>query len=583
MLTVQGLSFRTSGVLLAIAFAIGATAPRVSAANAQGAPDAKPAGAARTAADPEVHELIARARTTEERGELAAASQLWNQAGAMLSSGPELDDCIGRGRALEMRLMLRKEVAQAATHNGSAFVELRMELFDAEGCDLDGRRTAWNDIPIDLLARATAVSRPSTLARLGLVFETLARGTKAEKEAGLVDLARLFEKREIDASDTFAAVARTRGELPPRGGYIFRDGRWLKAREMAQAASDAALEDLAKRFEAAPPSQREALRATIVKLGEPASARYAKALEARWTNALRNLTRGSTLSDLSQVAKLRAELDQRRKAALDLIFDQKRYFYPYSPPACPAEKAKLYAPVQQEVDTLVAAVHEIWKGPKRVALGPAFRAALEEIEWNRALHKDRDLDFKLPSEVPDWIAGIDVELEAIDVKSFAWNAEERAALAENRAIALANQGRWSSKEWVGLQAANSEERAEVEITNEYRAMLGRIVLSWNPKLQAAAQIHSDYMSTSGDFGHFEPDPKRHSPEDRMRLQGYTGGEGENCHMGDSGAEGAHVGWLHSSGHHRNILEPLHREMACAVSGSYWTQDFGNASEMRAAR
>lgn len=125
---------------------------------------------------------------------------------------------------------------------------------------------------------------------------------------------------------------------------------------------------------------------------------------------------------------------------------------------------------------------------------------------------------------------------------------------------------------------NSEEAEQVEITNEYRRMLGRRVLAWNPKIQDAAQGHSDYMSLTGDFGHFEKDPARKGPVERLKLAGYTFGGGENCAMGGFGPEGAHSGWTQSSGHHRNLLGPKHREMASAISGPYWTQNFGSGQE-----
>jgi uncharacterized protein YkwD len=48
-------------------------------------------------------------------------------------------------------------------------------------------------------------------------------------------------------------------------------------------------------------------------------------------------------------------------------------------------------------------------------------------------------------------------------------------------------------------------------------------------------------------------------------------------MGSSDAQGAHNGWIHSSGHHRNILMPGWSEMGTGQSGRYWTQNFGFAS------
>jgi uncharacterized protein YkwD len=94
-------------------------------------------------------------------------------------------------------------------------------------------------------------------------------------------------------------------------------------------------------------------------------------------------------------------------------------------------------------------------------------------------------------------------------------------------------------------------------------------------VQAAASMHSKYMANTGDFGHFERgDPKRRSPNDRMKLCGYGSGAGENCFAGSAAPRSAHNGWLHSSGHHRNILAVGHREMASGVVGNYWTQNFG---------
>ena len=569
------------GILVSLA-ALGAQVPTspTSPTNSGGAQVGSTGGSTAQATDETAAQrAAARARDAEEHGDLAAARGAWNEAARLFPPGPQCDDCIGRGRALEIRLILRTEIAQAARADSGSWDELRMSSIDADGADVDGRRTAWNDMPIELLTRAAARAHPSQLARIGLVFETLARGSKSEKDAALADLARLLDKKQVDPFDAFCAVARTRNELPPRGGYVYRDGRWVGARELARAAGDAALEDLAKRFETAVPPHRDRLREALEKLGEPAKARYARALETRWTNALETLRRGTALSEIDQVAKQRAELDVKRKAALDLVFDEARYFYPYEPPACPAEKAKLYAAVQHDVDVRVAAVRDLWKSSKRVELAPGVRAALEEVEWVRARASEQNLALEVPNTVPAWIEGIEASLGAVDLRTFAWSASERAALAEDRATELANQRSFASKEWDTQRAPNSEERAQVEITNEYRAMLGRRVLAWNPKLQAAARHHADYMSKTGDLGHFEPDPAHHTPEDRMRLEGYASGAGENCCMSSGGAGGAHEGWVHSSGHHRNLLAPAHREMASAVSGSYWAQDFGDASEI----
>jgi uncharacterized protein YkwD len=54
---------------------------------------------------------------------------------------------------------------------------------------------------------------------------------------------------------------------------------------------------------------------------------------------------------------------------------------------------------------------------------------------------------------------------------------------------------------------------------------------------------------------------------------------ENIHRGSGSPEGAHNGWVHSSGHHRNILQKLWTEMGTGQAGRYWTQNFGRTKPM----
>jgi uncharacterized protein YkwD len=110
-------------------------------------------------------------------------------------------------------------------------------------------------------------------------------------------------------------------------------------------------------------------------------------------------------------------------------------------------------------------------------------------------------------------------------------------------------------------------------------MLGRRALAFDPRLQSAARGHSDWMSKMGVLSHDEDDPKRRTVAQRLRLAGYAeGGAGENCSMGRPGAEDTHHGWMGSSGHHRNLLAAAHTEMGSALSGNYWTQNFGSGRD-----
>ena len=149
-------------------------------------------------------------------------------------------------------------------------------------------------------------------------------------------------------------------------------------------------------------------------------------------------------------------------------------------------------------------------------------------------------------------------------------------------------------EWAELELSADimayNERMEIEalpgeikqvwITNRYRMMMGRHALAMNELILQAARGHSEWMSRTGTFAHYEDTAERRTPVDRMALAGYDRGAGENIYRGGGGPMGAHVGWIHSSGHHRNLLYPSHSEMAAGDVGPYWTQNFGGGSEFR---
>ena len=126
---------------------------------------------------------------------------------------------------------------------------------------------------------------------------------------------------------------------------------------------------------------------------------------------------------------------------------------------------------------------------------------------------------------------------------------------------------------------SAPERDELHLTNDYRVMMGRMPVALNRKLLAAARGHSEEMSKLGYFSHFSPTPGRRTPFERMRIAGYNEGVSENIALNGSAA-GAHESWLHSAGHHRNILGAGHREFACGNTGNHFTQNFGVAAEYK---
>jgi uncharacterized protein YkwD len=108
-------------------------------------------------------------------------------------------------------------------------------------------------------------------------------------------------------------------------------------------------------------------------------------------------------------------------------------------------------------------------------------------------------------------------------------------------------------------------------------MFGHIrALRIHPSLVQSSRGHSEDMSKLGFFDHFNNfNPEKYSPDLRMKLAGYQlAGGSENIYQGSGSPEAAHEGWIHSSGHHRNILDPSWVEMCAGNSGNHWTQNFG---------
>lgn len=108
-------------------------------------------------------------------------------------------------------------------------------------------------------------------------------------------------------------------------------------------------------------------------------------------------------------------------------------------------------------------------------------------------------------------------------------------------------------------------------------MFGHRPLALDLRIRAAARGHAQEMSKLGYFSHFSPTPGRKSPNDRMLIAGYARGVSENIALND-GAEAAHVAWCNSSGHHRNLLNPIFTEAGMGNDGRNWVQNFGNGTE-----
>ncbi len=98
-------------------------------------------------------------------------------------------------------------------------------------------------------------------------------------------------------------------------------------------------------------------------------------------------------------------------------------------------------------------------------------------------------------------------------------------------------------------------------------------LTWNATLATAAQKHSDYMNSTGNFSHTGENGS--SAGDRISAEGYNWmAYGENIAEGYATEEAVVQAWLESEGHCKNIMSADYKEMGVATSGNYWTQVFG---------
>ncbi|MBK8098422.1 MAG: HEAT repeat domain-containing protein [Planctomycetes bacterium] len=120
-----------------------------------------------------------------------------------------------------------------------------------------------------------------------------------------------------------------------------------------------------------------------------------------------------------------------------------------------------------------------------------------------------------------------------------------------------------------------EEWAFVQRLNRYRRALGLRPFELEERCNVSARKHSQEMVDLAYFGHISPVARNKTPTDRLRLEGYGGGVGENCYAGSAGGEDAFEAWYHSPGHHRNLISGgPHLGIGCARGTGMWTMVAG---------
>jgi uncharacterized protein YkwD len=470
---------------------------------------------------------------------------------------------------------LVEALTQRVSAGGEKAVRARLEAGTAEVLAADARtvrvkrgaddRTlAWGDLsPADALA-LLAPAKPSASERLAVA--TLA-AELGDRKAAMDSLVPLAGDASVEG-DVFRLVARRlEGRATvPAGGYRVMDGEFVDADEYARRT--VAKEVAALRAEAAAIVERVA--------ADPFFQRVAE-LKAR-----------------------RDELDRRRAHALLAIFDERHFPHPHDQPSIQTA----YENVWGEIVKRTKVVEEAWddafavKAAKSSPLPKWFERHAAIVAEVKA--KGRDPKALVAAIEPYALYAGETTLS---IRTFFRDRDEKYRLAYSRWVMdVYNPGQTA--------VATEPEREQVRITNEYRMMMGyalavepsgapiesidsknaasildggrelRRVPLWalriDDRLVRSARGHSLDMQKHGYFEHVAPsnsDFPGSAPWDRMGREGYQGAKsGENIARAGSPLA-AHQGWLHSSGHHRGILDGGWSDMGTGVAGNHWTQNF----------
>ncbi|MFN8661073.1 MAG: CAP domain-containing protein [Thermomicrobiales bacterium] len=134
----------------------------------------------------------------------------------------------------------------------------------------------------------------------------------------------------------------------------------------------------------------------------------------------------------------------------------------------------------------------------------------------------------------------------------------------------------------GGYSPDGEERAFLDLINDYRRAKGAGALTLNNNLGAAADYHSRDMAKKNYFNHTLKNGD--SAEENIRRFGYTNSVavGENIAAGFESANDAMKAWKSSPEHDRNMRSGRYTEIGIGRAyskgskyGWYWTTTFGD--------
>ncbi|GAB1540464.1 hypothetical protein NUACC21_31330 [Scytonema sp. NUACC21] len=120
----------------------------------------------------------------------------------------------------------------------------------------------------------------------------------------------------------------------------------------------------------------------------------------------------------------------------------------------------------------------------------------------------------------------------------------------------------------------SFEQKVFQLTNQERAKKGLKPLKANAELNYVADTYAQEMAERGVLSHTGPDGSQ--AWDRAKEVGYEAFMmAENIAAGQRTPEQVVQGWMNSSGHRANMLNPNYTEIGVGYHNKYWVQNFGS--------
>ena len=518
--------------------------------------------------------LVREAKTAESRRKYAVASETWGRAALAAraeSRGKQIERTARRKvRRLTLQSKGLQAIARHVNADSAGFKGLRclatrrgdaVKASDAGVevlLDKNKLTLSWkavrDDFLKDLIRRCKLQGEDEQLgcAQLLLAIGDDDGGHKLLKTA-LEDDGGLHPEIAELLSDHL-------GMDRPKGAFCWIEGRFLSPREAHRVATRTSIQSLAADLADAEASVRRSAAEKLFALGASAQSLFHRTLMDQKLAFLGSLEETKTYARLKQMGKQAASLRTQRESVLDLVFDTHLYPSPYR--GVGQEIRRRYQETQQKIDELKVGVRDIWNSGTTVRVGPKFRAQLSRIsELNSWLEK---LELGRGGSDPEFLLYLPAT-DTVTIRTFALDPQGRSRI-DDSIVAMAENAK-------GESAASNGEQRQVEITNEYRLMMGRHAVRIHDILTRSVRGHCEDMARLGFFSHInEKEPEKRTPSDRARLMGFNGGVSENIAI-NSGALSVHNAWIHSSGHHRNILGMTHRIMGAGNAGKRWGQVF----------